>query len=227
MPRKASLAKKSYRQLLRTIVPHLKVISGLDNLHLTSIAKIVEQHDGNQTKVTFRPVPEGTLGKMRSGALATQVHRIPVPGSKKPMRIWEYVILYYESEPTLKKRFCIAHELGHIMLHSRLLKNGTRRVTIPLGAEFGAQRVVHLNDFTAEEELEADLFAAVLTEQRPPPAGRKALSTPCIKQLRKLVGPSGSVHRPSLYALIRRVPTPCTSGHARASSKMCGDHLQS
>jgi len=68
------------------------------------------------------------------------------------------------------ERWCIAHELGHCILHFPVAgrKHEVVRWTVT-----SKQRDGYMSEYDKKDEREADAFACLLTAHRPQPRGRK------------------------------------------------------
>ncbi len=147
------------------VLGHLKKLKILQGLHLTSIAKAIEVTLKDNIKIIFRGEPEGVDGEDFTGVTMSQECRVFRPGCTEAARLTEHFLFYSESRDPSDIRFYVAHELGHILMHHSM--EGRDRERIRLEGHDEANFFVLT--FTEEEEAEADLFAAILLEQRPSP----------------------------------------------------------
>lgn len=163
---------------------HLEKLTKVQGLHLTSIAKAIEVTLKDNIKIIFRGEPEGVDDEDFTGVTMSQECRVIRPGCAKEARLTEHFIFYSQSRDPREIRFYVAHELGHILMHYSM--EGRDRESI--GIEGHDEANFYILTFTEEEEAEADLFAAILLEQRPSPKPPrpKGFVHPTKKTLREL-----------------------------------------
>ena len=163
---------------------HLNKLEKLQALHLTSIAKAIEVTLKENIKIIFRGEPEGVDGEDFTGVTMSQECRVFRPGCAKAARLTEHFIYYSESRNPRDIRFYVAHELGHILMHYSVEVRDREQI----GIEGHDEANFFILNFTEEEEAEADLFAAILLEQRPIPKPPRPATFvhPTEKTLRKL-----------------------------------------
>lgn len=199
----------AYSDLLGPVLEQLEKIGDLDKLHLTSIAKIIETSRKDRLKIIFRAVASGNLGEVSPAVLVTQDFCAEV-GSKQ-LRLREHIVLYEEQRTPERTRFYIAHELGHILLHQKLFDDETRRVDVPRERVADLGRSVFAIRFEPVEEMQSDLFAAVLAHQRPAPRGRRPFEFPCLRELKKLTHPRRKLCHSAVYQVVRQLDVSCLS----------------
>lgn len=147
------------------VLGHLKKLKILQGLHLTSIAKAIEVTLKDNIKIIFRGEPEGVNSEDFTGVTMSQECRVFRPGCAEAARLTEHFLFYSESRDHSDIRFYVAHELGHILMHHSMEGRDRERI----GLEGHDEANFFVLTFTEEEEAEADLFAAILLEQRPSP----------------------------------------------------------
>lgn len=175
----------SYKLIVKDVLTNLRRIGSLRSLHLTSIAKAIEQEAQETIKVIFRPVPPDKLGKFPT-VLLTQQLEATGAGAPNGFTIFEHFVFYPQESPDqlLKTRFSIAHELGHILMHAPYLPRYIkRRKYDKIEGTNGGLYSVAYND---EDEIRADLFAAILCHQYPPPPKPSEFHAPCRRILAQL-----------------------------------------
>lgn len=168
------------------VLDHLKKLEKLQGLHLTSIAKAIEVTLKDNIKIIFRGEPEGISGEDFTAVTMSQECRVFRPGCAEATRLTEHFIFYSESRDPSDIRFYVAHELGHILMHYSIGGRDRERI----GLEGHDEANFYILTFTEEEEAEADLFAAILLEQRPSPESQRPTMfiPPADKTLRVLKG---------------------------------------
>ena len=135
------------------------------SLHLTSIAKAIEQKRGCQ--IFIEPLLDEAPYAECDGYVANCEPYILLDTHSGIPRKHELVqhFIFYRSDPDVEvEQFRVAHELGHCAIHWPLKqrKENRRFMQIP---GIGRGYVV---EFTKEEEQEADAFACVLGYHAPP-----------------------------------------------------------
>lgn len=163
---------------------HLKKLEKLQSLPLTSIAKAIEVTLKDNIKIIFQGEPDGVNSEDFTGVTMSQECRVFRPGCVEAARLTEHFIFYSESRDPSDIRFYVAHELGHILMHHSMEGRDRERI----GLEGHDEANFFILKFTEEEEAEADLFAAILLEQRPSPKPPRPTEFVCPTEntLRKL-----------------------------------------
>ena len=147
------------------VLSHLNNLKKLQGLHLTSIAKAIEVTLKDNIKIIFRGEPEGVDGEDFTGVTMSQECQVYRPGCAEAALLTEHFIFYSESRDPSEIRFYVAHELGHILMHHPMEQHDRESI----GIEGHDEADFYVLRFTEDEEVEADLFAAILIEQRPSP----------------------------------------------------------
>lgn len=187
MARKRLADSRKYQRLLASVCPRFEELELDRHLQLISVAKAIERLLGEKVKIILHPVESSRLRGFRPAVLINQSIRAFAGNQREPMRLLENFVFYEAGLPPLRERFVIAHELGHILLHHRALarKRKAQRygpMTLP-----GAKHpLAYSVKFTPTQEMEADLFAVCLSEQRQAPAPRPPLVEPCIRFMQGL-----------------------------------------
>lgn len=179
-----------YRRLVRNALKALDDLDGLRTLHLTSVAEAIESASDYRRRIIFRPKPQADFEHISPfGITLTQEFLVRFPGTDEEKRLYEH-FLYYpvdgvgnNAAVTPVTSFSIAHELCHILMHAPLKGEDDPRVYYPLEA---GKRTLYEVSYSAEEEKEADIFAAILWDQRKPPVRPPGFREPCIRSLLEL-----------------------------------------
>lgn len=177
-----------YRNLVKSVLEELARLDDLSTLHLTSIAKAIESATLDTRKIIFRPKPKTDFEDGKPiGIMLTQEYRAFFVGAQGEKTIYEH-LLYYpipddSPEDRLKTRFLVAHELGHILIHASKYTDDNSRIYRPIDSAPGLYAI----DYTDEEESAADIFAAILCDQREQPVRPNSFREPCLRSLRELL----------------------------------------
>ena len=208
-------ALAAYVALLGPVWERLQQINKVDNLQLTSIAKIIETSFRHSLKIIFKKVAEHYLGEMAPALLVTQELLIPL--NSQSMHIREHIILYVDYPKKERTRFHIAHELGHVLLQQHVFDDRSRNVRVPRRRGLALGREVFAVEFKPDEEMAADLFAAVVTHQRPPTPRRAAFQLPCLRDLRKSTDPRRGLCHSELHQIVQKLDISCLVRVARGA----------
>lgn len=177
---------EAYEAVLRPVLGRLAELTAWRGLHLTSIAKAIEKDSDYRYRVILHQVSKDLLGELYPAVLVNQELLVHEHGVDEPIVIDENLILYADDLPPEHARFAVAHELGHAYLHQphEHQKEGDYfYVDLPDGT---AARQYFAILFKPDQEMQADLFAAILTEQRPAPTGRGDFRPPCLREVLRL-----------------------------------------
>jgi len=194
----------AYENVVRDVLRRLNGISSLSSLHLTSVAKAIEQKAGEIIKIVFRPVARERMGRFPT-VLLTQRLGVTGAGAPEGFFVYEHFIYYPKEAPEQlrRTRFSIAHELGHILMHAPYLPTyAGQRVyrRVPR-----TKRDMYSVKYAEDAEVEADLFAAILCQQYPPPRRPSAFHEPCRRHILDLEAQQMFVSR--LPHIMSAVPT--------------------
>ena len=191
-----------YEAMVGRVVGQLNGLAAISSLHLTSVAKAIEHSADERIKIIFRPMAAETLGKWAPAVLLTQRLEVTGPGIERPFLAYEHFIYHLrEDERSVATRFHVAHELGHILLHKPYTDDSEdARYYIPLE---GTATDMYGVEYRPEEEMEADLFAAILHHQRPGPVRPRMFHELCLRAAEQLAGLG--VFRSNLPDLVQRV----------------------
>jgi Zn-dependent peptidase ImmA (M78 family) len=114
--------------------------------------RILEKHNVQRAPVDVRAI---------ASAYATVVDRILDPeisGVVAPIDQGKWIIVVNSGHPSVRRRFTIAHELGHILLHGYTAPHADRTFRF---------RDARSSEGSALEEIQANQFAAELLMPRP------------------------------------------------------------
>lgn len=171
--------------MVRRVVDRLNNLTAGNPLQLASIAKAIEQSAGERIKVIFRPIAREVLGRYAPAVLLTQRMEISGPGLDDPFHGYEHFVYHVsDDDDAVASRFHIAHELGHILLH-RPYSDANQEARYYLPVE-GTVADMYAVEYRPEEEMEADLFAAVLHHQRPAPLRPDVFHELCLRSAAEL-----------------------------------------
>ena len=136
------------------------------SLHMTSVAKAIEQEAG--CRILIKPFPEGHEHRRARGCLVTvDTATVIAPDQSIPGRDH---FLYYRPGKAEADRWAVAHELGHAFLHWPLRERICRIREAPFAPHDGLTSYVI--EFTDDEESDANAFACVMAGHRPAPGNR-------------------------------------------------------
>lgn len=117
------------------------IIVGIKNLQRTCLG------------IVLHAMPKVDPGK---ALLFTQ--EIDCKLSEKQFKGFEHFIFFSDRDEEIDKTaFAVAHELGHIFLHCPGDKHNKQRISLPF-----EQGVLFETNYTNREEVEADIFAAIV-----------------------------------------------------------------
>ena len=151
-------------EVMKRCEPLVKIA---DSLHLTSIAKALEQEQGCQIFISGCE-EEARIAEVDcfTGHCEPFLILRPREDSQKPAFVFvQHFIFYKRHEDSEVERWRVAHELGHCALHWPLKERESRRVS---GSLAGIGKF-YLVQYTLEEEAEADAFACLISAHRPAP----------------------------------------------------------
>jgi len=199
-----------YRKLLQRVLKELGHVCDNSRFHLASVAKAIEQALGSQLKITFREVSSECLGKLGPAVLINQELQVELISGTKQMKLMEHIICYSEQSESLATRFYVAHELGHIALHQNCIRDDNHRCELPnCIPDIGKH--LYCIEFSDEEEMEADLFASILVEQRPYPDNLKVFQVPCLRSVQSFASSDNGLCFSKLHEAVSHLPRTCES----------------
>lgn len=162
------------------------VLNKLDNLkehstlHLTSIAKAIEHHNKRICKIVFHKLIGKGLDAKGHAMLLTQELNARCEFDQTNAKLYEHFIFYdTKGIETIHVRFAIAHELGHIFLQNPMNRDNADRYPVPIE---GCESLFAIK-YEPEDEIEADIFATIMCEQRKIPIREIFFAPPCIKYI--------------------------------------------
>ena len=175
--------------VVKSVLSEIESLGTVDSLGLAGVAKAIERFFAERVKIVFRPTTDEMLGSMAPAVLLTQELEAVRRGCPAPLHLAEHFVFYAtDSDDPLKTRFAVAHELGHILLHKPLSEeraDARRYVRMP-GAS-GRNGGLFALQAEPQDEVEADLFAAILCDQLPTPPSVVVLEPPCLRRLAKYI----------------------------------------
>lgn len=173
-------AEKSFLECVKVVLGRLNKLQGHSSLHLTSIAKAIEHNNRKITKIIFHELVGKGLDKKGHAMLLTQKLSTKSEFDQINANLYEHFIFYDTKDiRPIQVRFAIAHELGHILLQNPMNIDKIDRRRVPIE---GCDSLFAVK-YKPEDEIEADIFATIMCEQREIPKRELLFKPPCIKYI--------------------------------------------
>ena len=172
--------KLSFTQCVKKVLNKLDDLKDHSSLHLTSIAKAIEHNNKKICKIVFHKLTGKGLEAKGHAMLLTQELSARSEFDQTNAKLYEHFIFYDTKDvENIHVRFAIAHELGHIFLQNPMERDKADRNPVPIE---GCESLFAIK-YRPEDEIEADIFATIMCEQRKIPKREIFFTPPCIKYI--------------------------------------------
>ncbi len=176
-----------YKDVAQKVLRKLNRLQGLEDFSLASISKAIEISSKNKIKIILRGQPDFKVSSSFRGAMLTQELKARMVGCDRPVKVYEHFVYFTDKLKPSERHFAIAHELGHVYLHHSQKRRKKDFVEIKIPKSIRPQNTsFFVINFLDSDEMEADMFAAILAEQTPPTVRPDRFVMPCARLLNKL-----------------------------------------